>query len=170
MNTIVVDTTQPFAFGESVTEEYGDFHILQKYQLRFTPKKFSFTLDDVEIVSLTGEFCGGLKSREYLLKRNHLPLDAFCAMQLYKDEESLYELGMIWWKKWGGIESDNELDTMNFFGSVVSGGGTDDMHIVSYKYGFSDPPKFMPFEAGDKAWSEHNDYALVFKKGFCGRK
>jgi len=168
MKKLLVNSRSAFTFDESVTKEYGEFAINPEYQTAALPSKFSFCLDDTMFISVNGnETITGLQFRDQVLADSYVPLDGHCAKVIYRDKEALRLLGSMWWNTFGGIRSPNRLDTINFFGSILSNHSTTP-HTISFAYEFisQDNPIFMPYEASEISWSKYHDYALVFKKEF----
>ena len=168
---IYVDRSKPFCLPESTTQEFGSFTITE--QDSRAAKIDLFTLNDVHLVSLDGKDL--ITAKEYrakLLEEEYVPLDAFCASAIYKDAGLIRELSSMWFDRHWYLGSNQDLETINFFGSRLSDGVRE--HVLSFNYERGlwkrrGVATMIPYEADDIGWAMNRDYALVFERKFVAQ-
>jgi len=160
---ILVDQKTAVSFSKPFEDVFGKFEISKQNEISLRIK--SFSLNDVQLVECPENNIKGTVFAEHVLSFGLVPLNIFHARAIYKNNANLCKvsvfLGKYIWKK--GFK----LETINFFGSLVSNKERKD-NIVCFK--FENPnnfPKFVCFENEDDiGWSTDKDLALVFTDRF----
>ena len=165
----IVITQDSFTLSKEITDEFGSFFVEPGYQLRNFNAGLSFTVNDLEIVRMysPNKYLTGLEFRNQIIAKKYVALDAYCAQAILQNKEACYELKSKWYQEFSH-KDNTELDTINFFGSMLVDCNKT-LHALSFKYDnwadFYQRPILTPFEAQDP-WFRDDDFALVFAKDF----
>lgn len=164
-----VDPTEPFTFPKNITDKYGDYQLVPELQVNLPNEKFEFSIDDImfvpTIVQTKHALISGTEARSRILDAGYIALDGHCAMVIFQNPTLLELFKEAWGKQYGGLHSGFSLDSILFLGSMA----TNDVrqHVICFEYDSFDyfkQPRFLPYEAVDKGWSDENSFAVVFKK------
>lgn len=171
---IKIDKRVPIVLNKKlIGDEFGSFEV--SFQNEESSKINSF---DLEKDTLLNAFTGreGISAREKLRrirKENVIPLDAYCALEIWKNEELLILLQDKWYDYYKSIQHPVYTPSIDFPGTLFKPKSAHKDwvdHILSIE--IEDPPaysrnkfKLVPYEIGDEGWNEESP-SLVFSKEF----